>query len=348
VRLVFGCGDYYPFGLTMAGISSKAMGKLENKKKFNSGTELNTDFDLSIYETRFRSYDPQIGRFLQIDPIANMALNFSPYAYASNNPIFYNDPLGLLSTKENPQELAEVIVTAKKKGSGGGFGGFHWPSMHADQGRWSDKMYSRIRDNKPLNQSGDPSWLRSQTAFHKRSYQADQDYRKMQLIGVGIIASPIAIFGAIEAAPAIAALANSGTAAAVGDAAIKIRAASALADFTVQAAVTRDIKSVNINSVVGSFVLCNPLAGSAFGNMFEAKLSDPLSLEIHNPLSASTSSTILLSTTVGVVSSSLSGSMNQMFTASPAFNEYLTGLYSNFFSTGLQNKLVNTNKTDDK
>jgi len=42
---------YYPFGLTMSGISSKAAGKLENKYKYNRGTELNTDFDINLYET---------------------------------------------------------------------------------------------------------------------------------------------------------------------------------------------------------------------------------------------------------------------------------------------------------
>jgi len=46
----------------MAGISSKAIGKVENRYKFNSGTKLNSDLDLNWYETNFRSLDPQIDR----------------------------------------------------------------------------------------------------------------------------------------------------------------------------------------------------------------------------------------------------------------------------------------------
>ena len=83
---------YYPFGLTMAGISSKAAGSLENKRKWNAGSELNTDFDINLYETHFRSLDPQLGRFWQIDP---KPTEFeSPYAAMKNNPILFNDPLG--------------------------------------------------------------------------------------------------------------------------------------------------------------------------------------------------------------------------------------------------------------
>jgi RHS repeat-associated protein len=92
--------DYYPFGLTMAGISSKSAGKLDNKYKFNGGTELaNKEFSdgrgLELYETDFRSYDPQIGRFHQVDFLSSLSYDQSPYAFVNNNPITFIDPLGL-------------------------------------------------------------------------------------------------------------------------------------------------------------------------------------------------------------------------------------------------------------
>ncbi len=111
---------YYPFGLTMAGISSKALKNqyAENKHKFNEGTELeNKEFSdgsgLELYATTYRSQDPQIGRFWQIDPLADISHNFSPYCYANNNPIYLNDPSGLLSDSLHPVVLPEVIVKSK-------------------------------------------------------------------------------------------------------------------------------------------------------------------------------------------------------------------------------------------
>ncbi|MFT3945343.1 MAG: RHS repeat-associated core domain-containing protein [Agriterribacter sp.] len=98
---------YYPFGLTMAGISSKALNNAPvNRFKFNDGTELaNKEFSdgsgLEWYETTFRSYDPQIGRFHQIDPLSIISNNQSPYAYVMNNPLLFNDPLGLDTTRGN-------------------------------------------------------------------------------------------------------------------------------------------------------------------------------------------------------------------------------------------------------
>ncbi len=75
---------YYPFGLTMAAISSKAMGKIENKLKFASQL-LDDDFGVSYYQFRYRTMDPQIGRFLQIDPLSERYVYNSTYAYAEND-----------------------------------------------------------------------------------------------------------------------------------------------------------------------------------------------------------------------------------------------------------------------
>jgi len=82
----------------MQGISSSALnfGK-QNDYKFNGGTELNIVFDINLYETNYRSLDPQVGRFWQIDPLAEFAYDYSPYCYGNNSPVLLNDPLGLQS-----------------------------------------------------------------------------------------------------------------------------------------------------------------------------------------------------------------------------------------------------------
>ncbi|BAV09094.1 RHS repeat-associated core domain-containing protein [Filimonas lacunae] len=86
---------YYPFGLTMAGISTGALNFSKvNRLKFNAGSELNGDVGLNWYETKIRGYDQQLGRFHQQDPLCDEFNNWSSYSFAYNDPNYWIDPMG--------------------------------------------------------------------------------------------------------------------------------------------------------------------------------------------------------------------------------------------------------------
>lgn len=105
---------YYPFGLKHTNYNVEILrlrgreteieiiGQNKYKYKYN-GKEHQNEFGLNLYDYGARNYDPAIGRWMNIDPLAETSRRFSPFAYALNNPMYFIDPDGM--------EAETVIVT---------------------------------------------------------------------------------------------------------------------------------------------------------------------------------------------------------------------------------------------
>jgi RHS repeat-associated protein len=100
--------NYYPFGLKHKGYNTNITStNIALKRKFG-GKEYQDELGLDWYDITARNYDPALGRWMNIDPLAEMMRRHSPYNYAFNNPIFFIDPDGLA-----PQapEIEKVVPT---------------------------------------------------------------------------------------------------------------------------------------------------------------------------------------------------------------------------------------------
>ncbi len=95
--------DYYAFGLSVSDLSFRKQSSIENRYLFNQGagdkkflTERITELGINVDMTKYRVYDPAVGRWWQVDPKSDKADQecVSPYNYSYNNPARYDDPEG--------------------------------------------------------------------------------------------------------------------------------------------------------------------------------------------------------------------------------------------------------------
>jgi RHS repeat-associated protein len=112
--------NYYPFGLKHKGYNNVITGR-DHKYGFG-GKEEQDELGLEWMDFHARNYDPALGRWMNIDPLAEKNHESSAYTYVNNNPILFLDPDGkdnivylVLLKSANRAEFNKVVEQTNKR-----------------------------------------------------------------------------------------------------------------------------------------------------------------------------------------------------------------------------------------
>lgn len=77
-----------------------------------NGKEEQEELELNWIDYGWRNYDATLGRWMNLDPLAEFTRKYSPYSYALNNPVYYYDSGVLKEVKiiELVDQKEEVLM----------------------------------------------------------------------------------------------------------------------------------------------------------------------------------------------------------------------------------------------
>ncbi|WP_299117523.1 RHS repeat-associated core domain-containing protein, partial [uncultured Winogradskyella sp.] len=90
--------NYYPFGLKHKGYNDVVSANVNSvaRRFMFGGKEFNDELGLDWYDISARNYDPTIGRWMNLDPLAEDMRRHSPYNFGFDNPVYFQDPDGMM------------------------------------------------------------------------------------------------------------------------------------------------------------------------------------------------------------------------------------------------------------
>ena len=107
-------GDYGAFGSMRTALDGVAVGVAALATTTRGFTGQEQLGSLDVIHMNGRIYDPQLGRFLQADPLVAQPANpqnWNPYAYVFNNPLANTDPTGMFSVRQALGMIIAIVGT---------------------------------------------------------------------------------------------------------------------------------------------------------------------------------------------------------------------------------------------
>ena len=99
---------YYPFGLQIATLSSNSPSTNSPNEYLYNGKMAQDELGLNWLDYGARMYDPVVGRFHTLDPLAENFPHQSSFVYAVNNPIKFIDFMGMNADGYTIDEMGKI------------------------------------------------------------------------------------------------------------------------------------------------------------------------------------------------------------------------------------------------
>jgi len=134
--------NYYPFGLEHKGYNNISYGAKNNLKTYQ-GQEFTEDLGLNTHEWKYRVSDPAIGRFWQVDPLAEDYTYNSTYAFQENKLGMGVELEGLEAVEFDDLFSDEFTAEEAEQGALGQMG-IAFTAMMAEMGSNLDNLFVNI------------------------------------------------------------------------------------------------------------------------------------------------------------------------------------------------------------